>query len=215
MKPSCAVLNPMTQMIRLFAAASTQPSQHLLPTRIVEKIVSTQDKQSSRNTSESTSSFISTIFPRIWRQLRRSRMRGHNLGNLPEALSLASVAASRISKIRSSESCSGQPEEGLELFCLAAQLNLGSGFLYAYYPAFWAIPTMMLSEAAAAATFGLINSIGQLGGFAGNYAIGFLNDRTHSLAASFAFISVVYVAAGGLILSLRVRDPIGVSQRPI
>lgn len=96
-----------------------------------------------------------------------------------------------------------------------ACLLLGSGFLYAYYPAFWAIPTMMLSEAAAAATFGLINSIGQLGGFAGNYAIGFLNDRTHSLAASFAFIALVYVAAGGLILSLRVRDPIGLSQRPI
>jgi len=94
-----------------------------------------------------------------------------------------------------------------------AFLLLGSGFLYAYYPAFWAIPTMMLSEAAAAATFGLINSIGQLGGFAGNYAIGFLNDKTHSLAASFAFIALVYVAAGGLILSLRVRDPIGVSQR--
>jgi MFS transporter, ACS family, tartrate transporter len=49
-----------------------------------------------------------------------------------------------------------------------ACLLLGSDFLYAYYPAFWAIPTMMLSEAAAAATFGLINSIGQLGGFAGN-----------------------------------------------
>jgi ACS family tartrate transporter-like MFS transporter len=95
-----------------------------------------------------------------------------------------------------------------------ACLLLGSGFLYAYYPAFWAIPTMTLSEAAAAATFGLINSIGQLGGFAGNYAIGFLNDRTHSLAASFAFIALVYVAAGGLILSLRVRDPIGVLQRP-
>jgi ACS family tartrate transporter-like MFS transporter len=94
-----------------------------------------------------------------------------------------------------------------------ACLLLGSGFLYAYYPAFWAIPTMMLSEAAAAATFGLINSIGQLGGFAGNYSIGFLNDRTHSLAASFAFIALVYVAAGSLILSLRVRDPIGVLQR--
>jgi ACS family tartrate transporter-like MFS transporter len=94
-----------------------------------------------------------------------------------------------------------------------ACLLLGSGFLYAYYPAFWAIPTVMLSEAAAAATFGLINSIGQLGGFAGNYVIGFLNDQTHSLAASFAFIALVYVAAGGLILSLSVRDPIGVSQR--
>jgi ACS family tartrate transporter-like MFS transporter len=96
-----------------------------------------------------------------------------------------------------------------------ACLLLGSGFMYAYYPAFWAIPTMMLSEAAAAATFGLINSIGQLGGFAGNYAIGFLNDRTHSLAASFAFIALVYVVAGGLILNLRVRDPIGASRRPI
>ena len=93
-----------------------------------------------------------------------------------------------------------------------ACLLLGSGFLYAYYPAFWAIPTMMLSEAAAAATFGLINSIGQLGGFAGNYTIGFLNDRTHSLTASFAFIALVYVVAGSLILSLRIRDPIGVLQ---
>jgi ACS family tartrate transporter-like MFS transporter len=72
---------------------------------------------------------------------------------------------------------------------------------------------MMLSEAGAAATFGLINSLGQLGGFAGNYAIGFLHDRTHSLSASFAFIALVYIAAGGLILSLRVRNPIAVLQR--
>jgi nitrate/nitrite transporter NarK len=72
---------------------------------------------------------------------------------------------------------------------------------------------MMLSEAVAAVTFGLISSIGQLGGLAGNYTIGYLNDRTHSLTASFAFIALVYVAAGGLILSLRVRDPIGVLQR--
>jgi hypothetical protein len=52
---------------------------------------------------------------------------------------------------------------------------------------------MMLSESAAAATFGLINSIGQPGGF--GYAIGFLNDRTHSLTASFGFIALVYFAA--------------------
>jgi ACS family tartrate transporter-like MFS transporter len=87
-----------------------------------------------------------------------------------------------------------------------AFLLLGSGFLFAYFPTFWAIPTTMLSEAAAAASFGLINSIGQLGGFLGNYAIGFLNDRTHSLAASFTFIALTYVAAGVLILSLRIRD---------
>lgn len=82
-------------------------------------------------------------------------------------------------------------------------LLMGSGFLFAYFPTFWAIPTGMLSETAAAASFGLINSIGQLGGFIGNTAIGFLNDRTHSLTASFAFIAIVYAAAGGLILGLK------------
>jgi ACS family tartrate transporter-like MFS transporter len=90
-------------------------------------------------------------------------------------------------------------------------LLLGSGLFYAFYPVFWSIPTTMLCESAAAATFGLINSIGQLGGFAGPYVIGFLNDRTHSLTASFGFIALVYVAAGGLILSLRIHDPLNVS----
>ena len=87
-------------------------------------------------------------------------------------------------------------------------LLLGSGVLNAYFPAFWAIPTMMLGETAAAATLGLMMSIGQLGGLAGNYMIGFLNDATQSLVASFGLIALVYMAAGGLILSLRIRGPL-------
>jgi sugar phosphate permease len=89
-------------------------------------------------------------------------------------------------------------------------LLLGSGIMYAYYPTFWAIPTMMLGEAAAAATFGLINSLGQLGGLFGNYTVGVLNDRTHSLTASFGFIALVYVAAGTLILYLRRRESLNI-----
>lgn len=92
-------------------------------------------------------------------------------------------------------------------------LLLGSGCLYAYYPPFWAMPTWILSGSAAAATLGLLNSCGQLGGFAGNYTIGFLNDRTHSLVASFGFIALVYLVAGGLVLSLKIRDPLHASQR--
>jgi len=91
-------------------------------------------------------------------------------------------------------------------------LLLGSGFLYAFLPVFWSMPTAMLSESTAAATLGLINSIGQLGGLAGPYMIGFLNDRTHSLTASFGFIAVVYIAAASLILSLKIRDPLQTSQ---
>jgi MFS family permease len=44
---------------------------------------------------------------------------------------------------------------------------------------FWAMPTSLLSGAAAAGGIAAINSIGNLGGFAGPYAMGWLKDRTH------------------------------------
>ena len=67
---------------------------------------------------------------------------------------------------------------------------------------------MILSESAAAASFGLINSIGQLGGLAGPYIIGLLNDRTQSVIPSFGFIALVFVGAASLILSLKIHDPL-------
>jgi sugar phosphate permease len=91
-------------------------------------------------------------------------------------------------------------------------LLLGSGFFYAYLPVCWSIPTMILSESAAAATFGLINSIGQLGGLTGPLMIGFLNERTHSLNAGFGFIALVYAVSGSLILSLKIRNPLDTPQ---
>lgn len=87
-------------------------------------------------------------------------------------------------------------------------LLLGSAAYYAFYPIFWAIPTLMLSESAAAATYGLINSVGQLGGLAGPYAVGILNVRTHSLIASFGLIGLLYLGAAGLILTLRAPAPL-------
>ena len=50
----------------------------------------------------------------------------------------------------------------------------GQRFSVCVLSRFWAMPTMILSESAAAATFGLITSVSQLGGFAGPYVIGFL-----------------------------------------
>src|SRR5262249_55459543 len=91
-------------------------------------------------------------------------------------------------------------------------LLFGAGTLYAFLPTFWAIPTMMLCESAAAATFGLINSIGQLGGFVGPYLIGLLNDQTHSLTANFALIPSLYFSAASLILCLKISDPLQDAQ---
>lgn len=45
-----------------------------------------------------------------------------------------------------------------------ALLVSGGGIFFSYYPIFWSIPTMVLSETAAAASFGMINSIGRIGG---------------------------------------------------
>jgi ACS family tartrate transporter-like MFS transporter len=91
-------------------------------------------------------------------------------------------------------------------------LLLGSGILYAVYPVFWSLPTMILSETAAAASFGLIVSVSQLGGIVGPYVIGLLNDKTHSLAPGFAFIALMYIAAGILILRLRIQHPVWTSR---
>ena len=68
---------------------------------------------------------------------------------------------------------------------LVAGSNLTLGFLAmvlvgacttAFLPTFWALPTEMLTASAAAASIGLINSVGNLGGFAGPYVIGYLRN---------------------------------------
>lgn len=80
---------------------------------------------------------------------------------------------------------------------------IGGVFVYAWCPTFWAMPTMILSESAAAATFGLINAVGHSGGFFGPYVIGDLSTRTHSLLPGFAFIAGCYLFAAFFIMRLR------------
>ena len=45
-------------------------------------------------------------------------------------------------------------------------------------PTFWTLPTAFLTGSAAAGGIALINSIGNLGGFVGPYAIGWIKDAT-------------------------------------
>jgi MFS transporter, ACS family, tartrate transporter len=93
-------------------------------------------------------------------------------------------------------------------FSLTMAAFVGFGLLAsAGYPAFWSLPSMILSETAAAATFGLINSVGQLGGFVGPYAVGYFNDRTYSLTTGFACIGGSYLIAGTVVLLLRIEMP--------
>lgn len=61
-------------------------------------------------------------------------------------------------------------------------------------PMFWSLPTAFLGGAAAAAGIALINSVGNLAGFAGPYFIGFMKDLTHSINTG------LYTMAAALIL---------------
>ena len=72
-----------------------------------------------------------------------------------------------------------------------------------YYPTFWALPAQMLSPRTAAASFGFINLIANLGGFAGPYAVGYLTDRTGTYAAGVLLLVATAVLAAVVLLWLK------------
>ncbi|GAC1335832.1 MAG: MFS transporter [Isosphaeraceae bacterium] len=82
------------------------------------------------------------------------------------------------------------------LFTIAA---LG---LKSYLPAFWSLPSLFLAEAAAAGSIGLINSVGNLGGFVGPSLLGFIEYRTHSYFAGIIVLCVSMVCSATIIVSL-------------
>jgi len=85
----------------------------------------------------------------------------------------------------------------MTMFCIAA---IG---IYGYLPGFWALPTSFLSGTAAAASIGLINSFGNLGGFAGPYIVGYLSTVTHSFVAGVVYLSASALVAAFFVISIR------------
>jgi nitrate/nitrite transporter NarK len=79
---------------------------------------------------------------------------------------------------------------------------LVGGAFYGFQPCFWAIPTQFLSESAAAASIGLINSVGNLGGFVGPMVMGYLVSRTHNFKAGLLYLVGSLIMSGILMLSV-------------
>jgi ACS family tartrate transporter-like MFS transporter len=80
---------------------------------------------------------------------------------------------------------------------------------FSFHPCFWAVPTAFLSESAAAASIGLINSLGNLGGFVGPLMMGYLVNRTHSFTAGLLYL------VGSLCLSGILMLAVGAGKRPL
>jgi ACS family tartrate transporter-like MFS transporter len=72
----------------------------------------------------------------------------------------------------------------------------------AYLPSFWALPSLFLTEAGAAGSIGLINSIGNLGGFLGPWVIGSLEALTGSFEGGLFFLAASMALASFTVLRL-------------
>jgi ACS family tartrate transporter-like MFS transporter len=67
--------------------------------------------------------------------------------------------------------------------------------LYAFKAPFWALPGLFLSRGTAAIAIAAINSIGNLGGFAGPYLIGVIKGATGSAMAGLIFLAILTFVA--------------------
>jgi nitrate/nitrite transporter NarK len=101
---------------------------------------------------------------------------------------------------------------------IAAALYLGSPLLvmiavtvcaigvFAAIPVFWQLPNAFLVGVGAAAGIGLINSFGNLAGFAGPYLAGWLQGLTGSFRAGMWAVAFFMAVAGFIALSFRRKD---------
>jgi ACS family tartrate transporter-like MFS transporter len=98
---------------------------------------------------------------------------------------------------------------GSNMILAVSLFTLVGASYFAFHPCFWAVPTAFLSDSAAAASIGLINSLGNLGGFAGPLMMGYLVNRTHSFTAGLLYL------VGSLCLSGMLMLLIGTGQRRV
>jgi ACS family tartrate transporter-like MFS transporter len=71
-----------------------------------------------------------------------------------------------------------------------------------YLPPFWALPSLFLTEAAAAGSIGLINSVGNLGGFLGPFLLGKVETITGSFVGGIYYLCFSMCVSAAIIFAL-------------
>ena len=69
---------------------------------------------------------------------------------------------------------------------------------------FWAIPTETLPRSVSGSAMGLVNALGNLGGFFGPFAVGFVFHHWGDFRYGFGLLSLGYLAGAGLTMLCRV-----------
>lgn len=63
---------------------------------------------------------------------------------------------------------------------------------------FWAVPAETMPKSTVGAVMGMVNAVGNVGGWAGNYAFGYLKQETGGTAIPFSVLGAALLAAAGL-----------------
>jgi MFS transporter, ACS family, tartrate transporter len=87
-----------------------------------------------------------------------------------------------------------------------AALSVAGFGVFSCLPVIWTLPAAFLSGASAAAGIAIINSLGNLSGFVGPYAMGWVKDATGSFAGGLFLIAGLAIVATIAVLALR-HDP--------
>jgi len=83
-----------------------------------------------------------------------------------------------------------------------ALLCLLAAGVYSSFGPFWAVPNEFLTGYSAAAGIALINSVGNLGGFAGPYTIGRIASRTGNFYTGLTIAGVALFMSATLVVRL-------------
>jgi MFS family permease len=88
------------------------------------------------------------------------------------------------------------------VFLTMVMFVVANACVWASLPVFWCLPGQLLSGAAAAAGFALINAIGSAGGFAATFLLSWIKDRSGSIDGGLIAFSVLLLCAAGVIFQL-------------
>ncbi len=91
-------------------------------------------------------------------------------------------------------------------------LTVGAFGVYATLPVFWTLPTAILSGASAAAGIAAINAIGNLSGYFGPFAIGWIKDLTGSF--TWGLVAVAACSAVAMVIALALGHDVSLEAEP-
>jgi ACS family tartrate transporter-like MFS transporter len=93
-------------------------------------------------------------------------------------------------------------------------LTIATFGIYSIFGPFWAIPSLFLTEFEAAVGIALISSIGNLGGFIGPYAIGFVSDATGKVEMGLYFLSFMLIICFLLVITIK-KEQVNAASTPL